>query len=166
MPESKKPLAKVWMRVNGLWHYARVSAIPPAADQPVVVLVHGLGLSSQSMVPLGEELQATYRVYAPDLPGFGKSEHPDRVLGLSQLADALAAWMDAAGIGHAHLIGNSLGCNVIVDFAARHAERAASAVLIGPPVDRQARSALRQIARGCLDMLGEPLRFWPVLVGD
>lgn len=42
-------------------------------DGPVVVLVHGLVISSRYMEPLALALAANgYRVLAPDLPGYGE----------------------------------------------------------------------------------------------
>jgi pimeloyl-ACP methyl ester carboxylesterase len=61
----------------------------------VVVLVHGIGVSSRYMTPIAIELAATCKVYAPDLPGFGLSAKPSRILDVPALADALAAWMRA-----------------------------------------------------------------------
>jgi 2-hydroxy-6-oxonona-2,4-dienedioate hydrolase len=57
-----------------------------------------------------------------------------------QLADALTAWIGAAGIGRPALVGNSFGCQVIVELAARHPEQVACAVLQGPTMDAAARS--------------------------
>ena len=150
------------MRVNGLWHYARVSAIPPAADQPVVVLVHGLGLSSQSMVPLGEELQATYRVYAPDLPGFGKSEAPRAHYTFGFLAGGIRAFLDATGIDRCVLVGNSLGGTAAMWLAAAWPERVAGLVLVDAalPLPREARPDPKTIVRmglASLPGLGEAL---------
>jgi pimeloyl-ACP methyl ester carboxylesterase len=69
-----------------------------------VVLVHGLGLSGRYMLPVAACLAARYRVLRPDLPGFGDSGHPARVLDVPALADALAAWMRAMSLRRAALI--------------------------------------------------------------
>ncbi len=57
----------------------------------MVVLVHGLVVSSRYMVPTAERLAPHCRVFAPDLPGFGGSEKPPRVLDVAGLSDALSA---------------------------------------------------------------------------
>jgi hypothetical protein len=97
-----------WTKIpGGTIHYRAVSA---AADEfPVVFLIHGLIVSSRYMVPTAERLAPFCRVYAPDLPGYGKSYKPGKVLTLSELADALADWMDALEMANAHLVGNSFG---------------------------------------------------------
>jgi len=132
--------------------HARVSVEPVPADAPVVILVHGLAVSSAYMVPTAVRLAPDFAVYAPDLPGFGASDSPTEALDVPRLADALVAWMDAAGIGQAMLVGNSLGCQIIVSVAVRHPERVRRLVLQGPTVDRFARSLPRQLARLLLDV--------------
>jgi pimeloyl-ACP methyl ester carboxylesterase len=87
------------------------------------VLVHGLGLSGRYMLPLAACLADAYRVFLPDLPGFGDSSHPHEVLDVGGLADALAAWLDAMDLPRVALLGNSFGCQIIVDLAARHPDR-------------------------------------------
>src|SRR3712207_9324005 len=87
-------LGSRWTQVHGLKWHARVSLEPVPQDCPAVVLVHGLGVSNRYMLPIAEHLARDFRVYAPDLPGFGLSDKPDHVLTLRELADALAAWID------------------------------------------------------------------------
>lgn len=49
-----------------------------AADAPVVVLLHGFPTSSNMFRNLIPSLATRYRVIAPDYPGFGQSDMPDR----------------------------------------------------------------------------------------
>ena len=114
---------------------------------PTVLLVHGLVISSRYMVPTAVELARFCRVYAIDLPGYGKSYKPNRILNLSELADALAEWMAAIGIMRAHLVANSFGCQILAEFALRHPHRVDRLVLQGPTVDPEARSLGRQLIR-------------------
>lgn len=114
-----------WTTAGGLRMHARVSADrPSAAGGVAVVLVHGLVVSGLYMVPTAERLAPFYRVFVPHLPGFGRSDKPGRALNVAELADALGEWMDAAGLGRAVLVGNSLGCQVVADMAARGPHRA------------------------------------------
>lgn len=48
------------------------------ADAPVILLLHGFPTSSHMFRDLIPELAATYRVIAPDLPGFGNTIAPPR----------------------------------------------------------------------------------------
>jgi 2-hydroxy-6-oxonona-2,4-dienedioate hydrolase len=155
MSLSKGRLKSIRTTVDGLSIHARVSADPTPADAPAIVLVHGLVLASRYMVPVAELLATDYPVYVPDLPGYGDSDKPEHLLSLSELADALCHWMDAMGIERATLLGNSLGCQKIVEFALRHPDRIERAILQGPTVDRQARNLPEQVWRFLLDAPNE-----------
>ncbi len=135
-----------WYEVQGLRMHALASTNLPRWRETPVVLVHGLGVSSRYMVPIARHLAPDLQVFAPDLPGFGWSE-PGHVLTIRQLADALAAWMDTAGLRRAMFIGNSLGCEILVELALRHPERVVSLVLQGPTPEPAARTASQQIWR-------------------
>ncbi len=141
--------------VDGVRMHARVSE-GRAAGGPPVVLVHGLVVSGRYMVPLFDELAPFHDVYAPDLPGFGRSEGPARALDVVGLADALAAWMRAVGLRRAVLVGNSMGCQIIAWLALRHPGLVEKVVLQGPTMDSGARSTLRQTWRLLLDTTREP----------
>ena len=112
-----------------------------------LVLVHGSGLSGRYMIPTARELARDFRVSLPDFPGFGDSDKPAEVLNVPQLADALAAWLPAAGLERASLLGNSFGCQVIADLAARYPERVVRAVLQGPTTPPGERSWFWQFIR-------------------
>ena len=45
-------------------------------DAPPVILLHGLGATNASMLPLLADLARDHRVIAPDFPGFGASGAP------------------------------------------------------------------------------------------
>jgi 2-hydroxy-6-oxonona-2,4-dienedioate hydrolase len=125
---------------------------------PVVVLVHGIGVSSRYFLPTAGRLAERCAVYAPDLPGFGLSGPLGVRPTVRRLADALETWLDAAGLEMPHaLVANSFGCQVVADFAARRPERIPRLVLVGPTIDRQARSLGRQAARLALDSVREPV---------
>lgn len=147
MSLRKGRLQSKYTIVDGLSIHARVSAEPVPDDAPVIVLVHGVVVSSRYMIPTAELLAPDYRVYALDLPGYGESDKPKHVLELPELADILCRWMDAVGIEQATMLGNSFGCQIIVEFALRHPERIERAVLQGPTIDRHARNFPEQLWR-------------------
>ena len=113
---------------------------------PAVVLVHGHVVSSRYMVPLGEALAPHCRVFAPDLPGSGRSAKPRRALDISELADALGVFI-AENVSEAPvLIGNSMGCQIICDLVARKG-MASRVVLQSPTMDADARKLHVQLGR-------------------
>src|SRR6185295_9883362 len=102
--------------VDGLAIRARVLVPQKAINSIPIVLVHGLGVSGRYMLPVGQVLAEHHRVLIPDLPGFGRSDKPPQVLSVSRLAEVLSAWLKATGIPRADFLGNSIGCQVIVDL--------------------------------------------------
>lgn len=158
------PLRSVWAVVDGLRIHARVSGSMDVA--PPIVFVHGLGVSSRYMEPTLARLAATHAVAALDLPGFGRSDSPPRPFTLVEHAHTLERWLDARGLGAAILVGNSYGCQVIVECVARTPARARGLVLNAPTMDPAHRSALVMIARVLADVPREPWRLAALVARD
>ncbi len=144
---DRGPLRSMHTEVNGVRIHALVSREAAPAGAEPIVLVHGSGLSGQYMIPTARELARDFPVWVPDLPGYGDSGDPGEVLNVPGLADWLADWMEAVGLARASLLGNSFGCQVIADLAARHPERVARAILQGPTTPPDERSAFWQFVR-------------------
>jgi 2-hydroxy-6-oxonona-2,4-dienedioate hydrolase len=109
------------------------------------------------MVPTAKRLAPHRTIYAPDLPGFGRSKKPPRPLNITELADALARWMELLAIDRAVLLANSIGCQIVVDLALRRPELVAQLVLVSPTVDKKSRTAFRSFLRLLLDVPHERL---------
>ena len=153
-----------WTTVDGVPLHARCG--PADRPGPPVVLVHGLAVSHRYLMPLATLLARRHPVAAVDLPGFGLSGDPGAALGTRALADALGGWLRATGSGPAVLLGNSYGCQVIVDLVVREPAVAVALVLAGPTVDPAARSSVAQALRWLRDVRHEDLRQTGVLARD
>jgi pimeloyl-ACP methyl ester carboxylesterase len=96
-----------------------------AGDGPVVVLVHGLGGHGEDWLNLSDYLvKAGYRVYLPDLPGYGRSEQPaDFSYSVHDEAEAVVGFLDALGLKQVDLGGWSMGGGVVQHVAIKHPER-------------------------------------------
>lgn len=140
-------LRSTYTSVDGLRMHSLVSVERAPVDAPALVLVHGSGLSGQYMIPTARELTDAFRVYIPDIPGYGDSDDPGRILNVPEMADWLDAWMNAIGLAQASFLGNSFGCQVIADLAARHPQRVERALLQGPTTPPDERSAFWQFIR-------------------
>jgi pimeloyl-ACP methyl ester carboxylesterase len=130
------------------------------------VLIHGLTVSGKYLLPTAAELMDDFTVYVPDVPGFGASEKPQRVLTIEEMADVLKAWMDTIGLERAYLLGNSLGCHTAAVFADRYPDRVAGTILISPVGDPGGRNALRLATRALNDFAREPRSFWAIMLWD
>lgn len=154
-----------WVMAGGQQIFARVWARASVRQRTPVVLVHGLGLSSRYMVPTAIPLSAHRCVYAPDLPGFGRSSRPWRALTVVELAAVLTDWMRTVGVGRAVLLGNSLGCQIVAHMAVDHPEMVERAILVGPTMDSGA-GAFALVGRLLVDGLVEPYWYLPPLISD
>lgn len=106
------------------------------ANAPVVVLIHGLGLTRQTWADLLAALSGAYRVLTYDLCGHGETVLPDRTPSLTVLSDQLRALMDYLHITRAALIGFSLGGMINRRFAMDHADRVSALVILNSPHER------------------------------
>jgi pimeloyl-ACP methyl ester carboxylesterase len=139
---------------------------PEPGSKPPLVLVHGLGVSAEYLLPTGRELLSEFAVYAPNLPGFGPSEKPARALGVARLAQVLGSWLDEIGLETPTMLGNSFGCQIAVELAARRPEHVDRLVLVGPTVDRFARTMSRQLLGLVRDGVAEPWSLNALVVRD
>lgn len=97
-----------------------------------VVLVHGLGMSSDYFRPFARALfERGWNPIAPDLPGFGASADGPPA-GPREHAEILARWADANAIREVVWIGHSVGCNDIEHLRAIRPDLIRAAVFIGP----------------------------------
>lgn len=138
----------------------------PGRRGPVILLVHGLGLSGRYMVPAARHLFPYFDIYAPDLPGFGKSGKPNHVFDITELAATLAAWMDVLGLTRTVALGNSFGCQVIAEMATLHPHLFEQSILVGPTIDPHARTTLIQSGRLLRDIPWEPPSLLPLNLRD
>lgn len=103
-------------------------------DGPAVVLLQGGMLDSSTLTwrPTLEALPPRYRVFAPDLPGYGRSEMPgDASFTTEYFIDFLAHLLDELALGRVHLFGSSMSAAVAMGYALRHPARVASLGLAG-----------------------------------
>lgn len=102
------------------------------ANGSVIVLVHGLGASAEDWRALAPYLvRAGFRVYIPDLLGYGRSERPrDFSYSVRDEADVVTGFMDALGLKRVELGGWSMGGWVAVLIAHEHPEHVSRLMLL------------------------------------
>ena len=98
-------------------------------DAPVVVLIHGLGLTRAVWQWLLPDL-SKFRVVTYDLIGHGQTAPPEGQPTLKDLADQLAHLLDHLEIDHAAIVGFSLGGMIARRFAQDHRDRTAALVIL------------------------------------
>jgi len=96
---------------------------------PALLLVHGLGGTSNFWAPVVAALAPTMRVIVPDLPCAGRSAL-DPAVSLASLARDLLALLDALGVESAHVAGHSMGSIVCQHLVALAPARVRCPVLL------------------------------------
>ena len=104
--------------------------------QPLVVLIHGLGLSRRLFDPMLDVFAARYAVLTYDLYGHGESAPPPRTATLSLYAEQIVDLLDTVGAERAALVGFSIGGMINRRFALDRPERLSALAILNSPHDR------------------------------
>ena len=112
-----------------------------------VVFIHGLGSSGymewrRNLEPAAER----HRVYAPDLPGYGRTDKPRVRYTIPYFARFVRRYMDFLGLRRAAVIGASLGGRIALEMALEQPRLVRKLVLVntlglGRPQVRMAQMA-------------------------
>ncbi len=97
-----------------------------------ILLLHGFRAHTYTWRHLIDPLaQEGYHVWAVDLIGYGFSDKPDQVpYHVDFFVQQIKAFMDAKEIARAHLVGNSMGGGLALNFACTHPDRTHSLSLL------------------------------------
>src|SRR3712207_3914618 len=114
---------------GAMLHVRDTPATRPDAEP--AVYVHGLGGSSQNFTDVAGLLADRFDGQAVDLPGFGYSD-PSPRYSVPAFAATLTAFLEHAGRGPVHLVGNSLGGSIAVRVAALRPDLVRTLTLISP----------------------------------
>ena len=110
-----------------------------------VLVLHGWGVGSDSWVEAAVLLaQDGFWVIVPDMPGFGKSETPQRPWNVDDYVDWVKSFADELKLGKFILMGHSFGGQVATKFAAKHPDKVNALVLCAAAVIRKPRLGSRQ----------------------
>lgn len=119
-----------------------------AGEGPAVLLLHGLGGSRHHWAAnFGALSGAGYRVVAPDLPGFGRSDRLPAHRDLTGYIDAAVALMDHLGQERFILGGHSMGALIAMQTAHAVPDRAAALILVSGGGFRMEPRRLKLIVR-------------------
>lgn len=122
----------------------------PGAEDPPLVLIHGLSSSMGFWEHQLPALANDRRVLALDLPGYGMSGRPDAPYTPPWYAELVAAWLDGMGVEQAVLVGHSMGGQIAITAALDHPELVDRLILAAP-------AGIETFDRGAADWMKE---FW------
>ena len=95
-----------------------------------VVLLHGWGGSVQSFRTVFNRLSQNNRVYAIDLPGFGRSDTPAPEWATPEYTKVVVEVLDNLGLSRPHILGHSFGGRIALYLAAYYPERIDKLILV------------------------------------
>lgn len=102
---------------------------------PTVILLHGSGPGVTGYANwrlLMPQLEGQFHVLAPDVVGFGYTDHPENFhYNMDNWLAFVCDFMDAVGVEKAHFVGNSFGGALSLAMAARHPQRVDRFVMMG-----------------------------------
>ena len=82
-----------------------------------VVVLHGWGARADLYRTVINPLVSSFRVIAPDFPGFGKSTEPSFAYSIEDYAEFVSSLLNELGIKKAHVIGHSHGGRTALELA-------------------------------------------------
>jgi 3-oxoadipate enol-lactonase len=113
------------VRING-----KELAVEVDGEGPAVLMVHGLGGTSNFYQVQADALAGSHRVIRVDSAGAGRSPVADGI-SIESHAEDLAALLDSLEVGPAAVVGHSMGTLVVRALAARHPAKVSALVLLG-----------------------------------
>jgi len=132
MPVSQSTNPEIGKSVN-IGRY-NVNYLEEGTGEPVILL-HGSGpgvtayANWRLLIPV---LANQYRVLAPDVVGFGYTDHPENfVYTMDSWIEFAVQFMDAIGVQKASFVGNSFGGALSLALAARYPDRVQCFVMMG-----------------------------------
>lgn len=152
-----------WLELEGRRVFLRrLPAGPEAEERPSLLLLHGISCCAGTWQPLVTELARrpdAPAVLVPELPAHGRSERPDRILGISDFAGWTERLLRRLEVPTVDAMGHSMGCQVALALAGAYPERVRRLVLLGPTTGRKHASTLRNLVGLTADSLIEPLPY-------
>jgi len=102
-------------------------------DIPILIL-HWWNLSAEKFEPLQIEFRKRgYKVYCPDLPGFGKSEFPEKPLFLVDYVNFIKDFLSKNKLDKVIIIGHSFGGRISIKMTYKKPNLVQSLILTGAP---------------------------------
>ena len=97
-----------------------------------VILLHGLGGHARKWLPTISVLSKSFRVIAPDIIGYGKSDKPVTNYPPAYMVSFVKNFIKSAKLKRPHIVGASLGGHVAIEFAAKYQRMISKLVLVSP----------------------------------
>ncbi|MGC4111520.1 MAG: alpha/beta fold hydrolase [Nocardioides sp.] len=118
-------------RVQHVTIHGHRRAFVKVGSGPTLLLLHGLGCTHRTWLPVIDSLARRYTVIAPDLLGHGESDKPRADYSIGAFANGMRDLLTVLDIDKVTVVGHSLGGGVAMQFAYQFPERTERLVLVG-----------------------------------
>ena len=132
-----------------------------------ILILHGWGLSGNKYAETKKLLEKKgYKVYAPDLPGFGYMEMLNGSMVLDDYVLFVKKFIEKEKLKKVILIGHSFGGRVSVKFAVKYPEMVEKLILTGAPLLRPKLGLKKYLISKTASLLGFVKNYLPLSVTD
>ena len=95
-----------------------------------ILFLHGWGANTKCFSAIMEQLSNNFKVIALDFPGFGESEPPKSIWGVSEYADFIRIFLEKINVTNPILLGHSFGGRVIIYLTGKMKHPAHKIILV------------------------------------
>ena len=101
-------------------------------EKNLTVLLHGLGGTADRWIPIFPFLRKKFKIIAPDIVGYGKSDKPQVDYKLEFFTKFVFDFLEALSVGDVSMIGTSLGGQIVAECAAKQEPQIKKIVMVAP----------------------------------
>ena len=117
-----------FIEING----NKIRYFESGSSKKTLVLVHGLGASSERWKYVLPLLATEFHVVVPDLVGFGYSDKPLADYTIDFFSNFLEKFLLSLGIEQTSIIGSSLGGQIAAEYTSSHSHSVDKLILVSP----------------------------------
>ena len=117
-----------FIEING----NKIRYFESGSSKKTLVLVHGLGASSERWKYVLPLLATEFHVVVPDLVGFGYSDKPLADYTIDFFSNFLEKFLLSLGIEQTSIIGSSLGGQIAAEYTSSHSHSVNKLILVSP----------------------------------
>jgi pimeloyl-ACP methyl ester carboxylesterase len=145
-------------------HY--MEFIPDKIISSPIIFLHGWGSCAFAFAPSMKKFVG--KVFAPDLPGFGRTRLEIATWDYETLAKAILAFADSLGLEQFHLVGHSLGGGISMKMCSIAPERIKSLVLVDsagdPNVTNKKHLFVKKVVENIQQAFGSKFSLYNLLI--
>ena len=110
----------------------KIRYLESGSSKKTLVLVHGLGASSERWQYVLPFFESDFHVIVPDLIGFGYSDKPIADYTIDFFSNFLEKFLISLNIEQTNIIGSSLGGQIAAEYTSSHSQNVDKLILVSP----------------------------------